>query len=461
MTETVTPLSETVSQIVRSRTCGCRDFYIAKITQNDATGYVAGTPVKLARAIKAKVDEKWTSEKIYSDDGTEEVINSYEGTEVELEVNALAPQDRQILFGQLYENGFLIKTADDKAPEVAVGWRERKLNGKYDFKWLYAGKFAEGISEEASTKEGKLSPTTKSIKGSFYERSLDNAYEISVDESNLVKENTKAEKLLNIVEVEQVEKEKSAFDEYDRENGYEDELEEPEENQWKVCGEIVDRVVKIAIRLLKNSYSQCMKENIVVAAIGPLSIGFGKVAKGISDTVTTGQKFASGAAKIIAKITAKTAATAAGTAADTAGTAATAAHTAATTAATATTGGMTAAQTALNAVMNLCPIILIVTLIAGLIAAGVALYKNWDTVKEKLSELWGNIKEKFNAIKETITGAFTKAKEAVTNKVKEIGDSIKNSTIGQAASKVFNGVKDTVHNVMSQRPKRQRKNWGT
>jgi phage-related minor tail protein len=181
-----------------------------------------------------------------------------------------------------------------------------------------------------------------------------------------------------------------------------------------------------------------LKVGLVVAAIGPLSIGFGKVAKGISDTITTGQKFVSGAAKIIAKITAKTAATAAGTAADTAGTAA-----------TATTGGMTVAQTALNAVMNLCPIILIVTLIAGLIAAGVALYKNWDKVKEKLSELWGNIKEKFNAIKETITGAFTKAKEAVTNKVKEIGDNIKNSTIGQAASKVFNGVKDTVHNVMS------------
>mgnify|MGYP000616973803 CR=1 FL=1 len=181
-----------------------------------------------------------------------------------------------------------------------------------------------------------------------------------------------------------------------------------------------------------------LKVGLVVAAIGPLSIGFGKVAKGISDTITTGQKFVSGAAKIIAKITAKTAATAAGTAADTAGTAA-----------TATTGGMTVAQTALNAVMNLCPIILTVTRIAGLIAAGVALYKNWDKVKEKLSELWGNIKEKFNAIKETITGAFTKAKEAVTNKVKEIGDNIKNSTIGQAASKVFNGVKDTVHNVMS------------
>lgn len=192
MSTTVTQVSETVSKIVRSRTCGCKDFYIAKLTQNDAKGYVAETPVKLARAIKIKVDEKWTSEKIYSDDGTEDVINSYEGTDIEMEVNALAPQDRSMLFGQLYENGFLVKTSDDQAPELAAGWRERKLNGKYEFHWLYAGKFAEGINEEANTKEGKLSPTTKSIKGSFYERNLDNKYEVSVDESNLVSGDTKA-----------------------------------------------------------------------------------------------------------------------------------------------------------------------------------------------------------------------------------------------------------------------------
>ena len=111
---------------------------------------------------------------------------------MELEVNALAPQDRAYIFGQLYENGFLVKSSDDQAPEVAIGWRERKLNGKYEFKWLYVGKFSEGISEEANTKEGKLSPTTKTVKGSFYERSMDNLYEISVDESNLVNENTDA-----------------------------------------------------------------------------------------------------------------------------------------------------------------------------------------------------------------------------------------------------------------------------
>lgn len=196
MNEKVAQLSETKQQIVRSRTCGCKDLYAALVLQNTAMQYVAGETRKLSRMVKAKIDEKWTSEKICSDDETEEVITSYEGTDVELEVNALAPQDRAFLFGQRYENGYLVKTSNDMAPEVAIGWRERKLNGKYEFKWLFVGKFAEGISDEANTKEGKLSPTTKSIKGSFYERSLDNQYEISVDESNLIDEYTDAKTAL-------------------------------------------------------------------------------------------------------------------------------------------------------------------------------------------------------------------------------------------------------------------------
>ena len=70
-----------------------------------------------------------------------------------------------------------------------------------------------------------------------------------------------SQKLLNVVEVEQVEKEASAFDKYDIANGYEEE--QPEQDTWKTCGEIIDRIMKIAIRLLKNSHSQCMGEDIV------------------------------------------------------------------------------------------------------------------------------------------------------------------------------------------------------
>ena len=59
MSETVTQVNETTQKIVRSRTCGLKDFYIALVQSNTATAYTAGTPVKLARAIKAKIDEKW------------------------------------------------------------------------------------------------------------------------------------------------------------------------------------------------------------------------------------------------------------------------------------------------------------------------------------------------------------------------------------------------------------------
>ena len=118
-----------------------------------------------------------------------------------------------------------------------------------------------------------------------------------------------------------------------------------------------------------------LKVGLVVAAIGPLSIGFGKVAKGISDTVTTGQKFVSGAAKIIAKITAKTAATAATTAADTASTAATAAGTVATTAHTAATTTATAATTAFGVALKVLQTVGVVAIIAAIIAAIVLLIK--------------------------------------------------------------------------------------
>lgn len=203
-----------------------------------------------------------------------------------------------------------------------------------------------------------------------------------------------------------------------------------------------------------------IKAGLVAFAIGPLAIGFGKVAQGISSTIKTGQQFVSGAAAIIAKITGKTAATAAGAAADAAGTAATAAYTTATAAATATTGGMTVAQAALNAVMKLCPIILIVTLIAGLITAGVALYKNWDTVKEKLSELWGkvtevweNIKttisEKVEAIKTAISEKFEAIKTAISEKVEAIKTIIseKIEAAKQTVVNIFNSLKETLSNI--------------
>ena len=185
---------------VRHRYCGLRDVYVAKVTQNDTEGYTAGTPVKMARAIKAKISDKFTSEKLYSDDGVEGMLQAYEGTDVELEVNTLAAADRAAFFGQAYLNGFLLKSAEDEAPEVALGYRVRRLNGKFDFVWMYCGRFAQGNEENYKTEAASKTAQTNTVKGEFYQREkMDKVdgkdvhlYEVRVDESNLATEDTGA-----------------------------------------------------------------------------------------------------------------------------------------------------------------------------------------------------------------------------------------------------------------------------
>ena len=80
--------------------------------------------------------------------------------------------------------------------------------------------------------------------------------------------------------------------------------------------------------------------------------------------------------------------------------------------------GVSAAGGILNAVMMANPIILVAGLIAVLIAAGVALWKNWDTVKAKAQALWAKIKEVFGKIRDAIVGAF----DTVKKKVKPVID---------------------------------------
>lgn len=66
--------------------------------------------------------------------------------------------------------------------------------------------------------------------------------------------------------------------------------------------------------------------------------------------------------------------------------------------------GITTVTTGLSAAFTFLtsPIGLVVAAIAGLVAAGVALYENWDTIKEKASQLWEHIKSVFEGIKSAI-----------------------------------------------------------
>ena len=190
--------------IKRKRNIGLKDIYVAKVTSNTSEVYATETPVKLARAINAKITDSFTSEKLYSDDSVEDVLESYEGSEIELEVNKLAPDDLVNLYDTIYKDGYFCKSGSDVALEVAIGWRSKKLDGTYDFEWYYCGKFTERPERELSTKADKTETKTNTIKGSFYEREKEdtidgkkrNLYSILVDESNLVDADTSAKEAI-------------------------------------------------------------------------------------------------------------------------------------------------------------------------------------------------------------------------------------------------------------------------
>lgn len=64
--------------------------------------------------------------------------------------------------------------------------------------------------------------------------------------------------LLNGTQVEM--KEGSAFDEYDRENGYINE--ETQEEAWRSYGKALDSILQICIKNMRNSYKDCLESDL-------------------------------------------------------------------------------------------------------------------------------------------------------------------------------------------------------
>lgn len=95
------------------------------------------------------------------------------------------------------------------------------------------------------------------------------------------------------------------------------------------------------------------------------------------------------------------------------------------------------------------PVLIVIGVITALIAIGVLLYKNWDTIKEKASELWENLKQKFEIIKLAFTMTCDAIKTKITETFTAIKDKIANSQIGQAASKVWDAMKKTATDSFS------------
>ena len=196
-------VQENKQTIERSRVVGLKDICVAAVTTNDATTYAAEIPTRLAKAITATIKETFEVEYLYSDDEVEDTTETFVKAEIELEVNRLTPGDYALLFDTLYKYGFLAKAEGDKAKEVALGFRAKQGNGKYEFSWYYCGKAEHPDVTYETVKDKKTAQTIK-ITFTFYARKKEDTiegekkklYALIVDESNLLEEHTTAKEAI-------------------------------------------------------------------------------------------------------------------------------------------------------------------------------------------------------------------------------------------------------------------------
>ena len=99
----------------------------------------------------------------------------------------------------------------------------------------------------------------------------------------------------------------------------------------------------------------------------------------------------------------------------------------------------------IGTIMGILPLLagpagIVIAVIAAVIAIGIALYKNWDTIKAKAGEIKDWIVEKWTALKEGVINAVNALKQGVSNAW---------NAIKSTASSVWNGIKSTVSNIVN------------
>nr|DAS68148.1 MAG TPA: major tail protein [Caudoviricetes sp.] len=170
-----------------SRIIGLCDIHVATFTNADQEGGNTepeyGTPEWLAGAVSANVTKESSAQDFYEDDELTDTIDAMGKITVEMVVSALSLAGRAKLQGSTVKNGVLVEKESDEAPYVALGFKSKKLNGKYRYVWLLKGKFSR-VNDSYQQKTNSITSSEPSLSGSFMSRKYDGVHQIIADEDD-------------------------------------------------------------------------------------------------------------------------------------------------------------------------------------------------------------------------------------------------------------------------------------
>jgi phage-related minor tail protein len=177
------------------------------------------------------------------------------------------------------------------------------------------------------------------------------------------------------------------------------------------AGKLLDKFESLS----PEQQDMILKFAAIAAVVGPAVAAVGKFTSGIGSIITTG-------GKVIGALSGLSGgAAAAGAAAEGA----------------AASGGILSG--ALGALTS--PAGIAVLAIGGIVTAGVLLYQNWDTIKQKAGELKDKISEKWEGIKQKTSETWENVKQTVSDKWQNMKETVANSKIGQTVQTVWETAK--------------------
>jgi phi13 family phage major tail protein len=149
---------------------GVDSVFAAIVEQDDANGYVVGVPFSLAPAMELKGTSQISQEGLYADNDLDDDLQSEGPTDIEMMAPNFAEEILADILGSIYDSvtGRVFDNADpSRAKFFALGYRFRKSNGHYRYRWYLKCK-AQPPSEEAQSESDKVTHKPQTLKIKAY-----------------------------------------------------------------------------------------------------------------------------------------------------------------------------------------------------------------------------------------------------------------------------------------------------
>lgn len=167
-----------------SSTVGLKNVVIAPLTEDTEATLTYGELQLLAGAIEASITPENADPDIqFADDIEFDVLYPDPELSFKTKMADIPLQIQEMIFGnQIDDNGVLVRTAQDKPPYFAVGFKSEKSDKSFRYVWLYKVR-AKPVTESYATKEGKtLNRQTGEVEWTAIKRTHDGRYQAVADE---------------------------------------------------------------------------------------------------------------------------------------------------------------------------------------------------------------------------------------------------------------------------------------